>query len=354
MHQRRRAQIPADAHSHAEHRSGASSTAMLKDLYAPSPAIYWTDLLGSASLGWTAFVVACVSADSLITVVAIGLSTLLLYRAHLFIHELSHAAARIKGFAAAWNLTAGLPLLMPSCLAVGVHTHHHNRRSYGTARDPEYLPFGHSRLLILRFLLLNLALPELMALRFLMAGSVALLIPKLQRYLERHATSLAMNPAFVREVSATEHHTMMWQHAALLALWAPILVLLGVGILPSSVVLCWLVAATGVSTINGIRTLGAHRYLSEGLEFDRYGQVNDSIDVPGAWWTSLWAPIGHRYHALHHFAPALPYHNLAIAHRRIAASQRLGSPLAASTSPSLLAALAQLWATARTASTRQP
>jgi fatty acid desaturase len=34
----------------------------------------------------------------------------------------------------------------------------------------------------------------------------------------------------------------------------------------------------------------------------------------------LWAPVGLRYHALHHLLPRVPYHNLAEAHRRLVAA----------------------------------
>ena len=35
---------------------------------------------------------------------------------------------------------------------------------------------------------------------------------------------------------------------------------------------------------------------------------------------ALWAPVGLRYHALHHLLPGVPYHNLGEAHRRIASA----------------------------------
>ena len=45
--------------------------------------------------------------------------------------------------------------------------------------------------------------------------------------------------------------------------------------------------------------------------------MSDSIDTPGAFWTELWAPVGLRYHALHHYFPGIPYHNLKAAYSRL-------------------------------------
>jgi fatty acid desaturase len=47
---------------------------------------------------------------------------------------------------------------------------------------------------------------------------------------------------------------------------------------------------------------------------------------PPAMLPMLWAPVGLRYHALHHLLPNLPYHSLGRAHRRLLAQLPADSP----------------------------
>ena len=42
-----------------------------------------------------------------------------------------------------------------------------------------------------------------------------------------------------------------------------------------------------------------------------------SSQPPPGLWAGLWAPVGLRYHALHHLLPSMPYHSLGEAHRRL-------------------------------------
>jgi hypothetical protein len=71
------------------------------------------------------------------------LAALALYRALLFIHELTHIHKNaLPGFRLVWNLLVGIPMLTPSFMYEGVHTLHHARTRYGTAEDPEYLPLA--------------------------------------------------------------------------------------------------------------------------------------------------------------------------------------------------------------------
>ena len=98
---------------------------------------------------------------------------------------------------------------------------------------------------------------------------------------------------------------------------APWSLLAAFRILPWRFFAIWYLVSAVASFINTVRTLGAHRYASDGTPLDRDGQLGDSIDTPGAFWTELWAPVGLRYHALHHYFPGIPYHNLNNAYRRL-------------------------------------
>jgi fatty acid desaturase len=71
--------------------------------------------------------------------------------------------------------------------------------------------------------------------------------------------------------------------------------------------------------VNSIRTLVAHRYRNgKAIEVSFSDQFLDSVNVEGhPLVMELLAPVGLRYHALHHLFPSMPYHNLGVAHRRL-------------------------------------
>jgi fatty acid desaturase len=99
------------------------------------------------------------------------------------------------------------------------------------------------------------------------------------------------------------------------------------GVVPLHWLIQWYVISTGTLLINQVRTLAAHRYTNDGRPLTAIEQLLDSINLDG--WpipTVLAAPVGLRYHALHHFLPAVPYHSLGTLHRRLLAELPPDSP----------------------------
>ena len=318
---------------------------LVGDLHHPNPKIFWTDLFVSAVVGWTAFATAVVSRSWPLVIAAGLISAMALYRGLCFTHEITHIRKRaLPGFESAWNLLFGVPLLLPSFTYVGVHQSHHSLSTYGTKDDPEYLPFASSRRLIVAFSIQSSVLiPLLLLARFLVLAPIGLIYPPFHRWLEVYASSFSMNPAYRREVPAAVASKMRRWEVTSLAAWAGFFVLMLTGYWPWKALLVWLAVLGVVSFVNTMRVLGAHEYESDGTPRDRHGQLADSIDTPGGPWTELWAPVGLRYHALHHYFPGIPYHNLGIAYERILATAPGVTIYRESTSTSLRQSLRQLY-----------
>src|SRR5262249_53379965 len=101
-----------------------------------------------------------------------------------------------------------------------------------------------------------------------------------------------------------------------------------------------------VAVVNQLRTIGAHRWRNGGAEMDVVSQLLDSVNTPGAL-GAIWAPVGLRFHALHHFVPDLPYHTLGKAHRRLTRELPADSGYARTVSRGMLDSLGTLWRDAR-------
>jgi fatty acid desaturase len=153
--------------------------------------------------------------------------------------------------------------------------------------------------------------------RFLALAPLSFLFPPLHRWLLEHFSSLTINVSWRREITRELSRSVQMHTAAIFAVWGFGFVLMARGAAPARALAVWLTISALVSFVNTMRTLGAHEYESEGDPLDRAGQVADSIDTPGAFWTELWAPVGLRYHALHHYFPGIPYHSLPAAWKRL-------------------------------------
>ena len=299
---------------------------LTRDISTARPEIYWPDMLVSAALGFGALAGAIVI-DNVALAIGLGLvSVLALYRALLFIHEISHLHRNaLPGFRTAWNLAVGIPLLTPSLMYEQVHTIHHSRMRYGTAEDPEYLPLALMKPWSLPlFILIALLAPLAVLVRWGVLAPVGLIVPAVRTFAWERVSSLSINPDFRRRAPETEEQRrwFAWQQVGA-SLWALFIIStpFWLGWKP---VLVAFVVASGVAVINQLRTLVAHLWENDGERLSVTAQYLDSVNVPGMV-AGFWAPVGLRYHATHHLLPSLPYHSLHEAHRRISAHMGEGS-----------------------------
>jgi fatty acid desaturase len=317
----------------------------------PRPEIYWLDLLSSVFVGWTAFAWATVLAPwSVPKMIALFVATFALYRAVLFIHELAHIKpGSLPGFELAWNLLVGLPMLVPSLMYVGPHTDHHRRRIFGTHLDPEYEPIAHwSPLKILRSGIAMFLVPPMLLLRWGVLGPISWLVPPFRRFLIGSLSTLLINGRYKRRMptGSERDRWMLGEIGGAVVAWA-LMYSAWAGILSVSVFVQYYCLSAAVLMVNYARTLAAHRYDNSDVELDDLGQLLDSINLYGnSWLTALSAPVGLRYHALHHFMPALPYHSLGAVNRALLYELPAESPYRLTQVSGMIVALKDLFAVA--------
>jgi fatty acid desaturase len=307
---------------------------LTRDIAAHRPAIYWADMLGSALGGYAALAGAILLSGWMAWVSGI-VAVLLLYRALLFIHEISHFRKNeVPGFTLGWNMLVGIPMLTPSLMYEAVHTLHHARTRYGTVEDPEYLSLALMKPWALpAFLLIALLAPPALLIRFGLLAPLGAIFPPLRRLVWERFSALSINPEFRRRPAEPELRAKFaWQEAGA-ALWALLLAasVLWLGWRP---LLIALAVFSSVAVLNQLRTLVAHLWENEGEAMTVTGQYLDSVNVQSPL-AALWAPVGLRFHALHHLMPSLPYHALPEAHRRLHAELGMDSTYAQSIHPGM-------------------
>ncbi len=317
---------------------------LTKGLGEARPAIYWADMLIFSAIGY-AGIAAAIMIGSLGIKLAAGLiAALAMYRALMFIHELTHIHRdALAGFRTSWNLLVGIPLLTPSFMYEGVHTIHHKRTQYGTIEDPEYLPLALMKpwSLPLFVLIALLALAALLV-RAAVLVPLGALIPAIRKFTWERFSSLSINPDFRRRPPEGDFAGRVhWQEAGVFVWsWALIGSIFAFGWQPLAIAF-GVLSLTAV--LNQLRTLVAHLWENEGEPMTVTAQFLDSVNVPPPGIAAeLWAPVGLRYHALHHLMPSMPYHDLPEAHRRLARELGSGSTYEGANHPGMLVLVARI------------
>ena len=296
---------------------------LTRDLATPNPRIFWSDFLASACVGYAGLAVAILSGNLWLQCVAGLISVLALYRAGGFIHEVSHVKhSALPGFRFGFNAVIGVPLLVPSYMYEGIHNLHHARTRYGTDQDPEYLPLALMKPWTLPlFIFASLLAPFALLFRNAVLAPLSLFIPALRKIVVERYSGLAINPAFRRRPAEGEAHRNWIIQETAASIWS--IVLLGgvfSGFIPLNAFVIFLAIVSSVAVLNQVRTLVAHLWENDGEPLSVTAQFLDSVNVPPpGMLASIWAPVGLRYHALHHLLPSVPYHALGEAHRRLTA-----------------------------------
>ncbi len=323
---------------------------MVLDLGHPKKWLYCADFLLSYSVAIAAFALAYPHPFGSLIFWAWGLvSMLAFYRALSFIHEISHFRQRLGGFGTLWNALAGMPMAFPSFMYTRSHAIHHNPNSYGTAADGEYISFHNtSRWQMVLYLASSFWTPPLLVLRFAILYPISLFVPPLRKFLVERGSSVVITFDYVGEgPKGSEVREWRTMETACCVFWLIVLTLCVQGIIPWRILgMGYLVMSTAL-VLNGMRTLAAHRFANDGTTLTLESQLLDSVNLsnnyPAAILSTLAAPVGLRFHALHHLFPFLPYHSLGEAHRRLSARLPQDSTYHLASEPGVLPAVGKLW-----------
>ncbi len=335
----------------------AEARGHVRDLFAPREWIYWVDFLATILVGHAMYGATRLLYDIhleplwlrlAIQAVTFSLTCICYYRAVMFVHELVHVPEkRFRAFRIVWNLLCGVPFLVPS-FTYYPHLDHHRRKMFGTEHDGEYLPLARmSPWWIVLYLSQCLWVPPLAVIRFGILTPLTWLSPALRRFIHQRASSLVMDPAYLRPLpTAAVKRIIFFQELACF------LFLAACAIVPPVFLNRWpipfLIQAYSIAVVlvflNAVRTLAAHRWWSDGEEGTFVDQMLDSVTLDN---DSLLAvlinPVGLRYHATHHLFPSMPYHNMRAAHKRLLERLPADSSYRQTVGTSVWATIGDLW-----------
>ncbi len=304
--------------------SQASYIKLTKPFMARNMLQYWVDFLCT----WSLFVMGMVAwlfAPMALSIIGLIIGIFAAYRCGSFMHEIVHFNRRSKeemAFKAGWNLLFGIIILSPSRL-YDAHLEHHMPKSFATIEDPEYVPITNRSFFGLAFFVFHHVLGPitLVAVRMFL-NPIIWIFPALgAKLMNGKGTSLVINWDYI---PTDKTKATAFDRFAIVASTALLYVYLGAiisGLVPLVIVAKILALIIISMVLNGVRTLVAHRYINyDRQSVSREEQLLDSVNLMGnPIIGGLLAPVGLRYHALHHLVQALPYHSLEPAHKKLMA-----------------------------------
>lgn len=297
--------------------------AIVRDLLKPNLALYLCDFLITITLVYLSLAVFLQSENfSVVQILSFIVTAISMYRASAFIHEIEHQrSSSFRSFVCLWNLLWGVPFFMPSFL-YDDHVSHHSNMKYGTNHDSEYLSLSKQRTYRSLGMLFGVLLkPFFGPVRFILLTPLSLLSRRVDRFVwSRFSCIYAFNWLLYRrpyDASAMSYGRWVQEIATWIFAWSAVSLCV-FEIIPFSVLFKVYLVTAFWMFVNQLRTLAAHSYrrYSESTSYAEQMLDSNTFDRGGLL-TELWAPVGLRYHALHHIMPSLPYHSMGMAHRRL-------------------------------------
>jgi fatty acid desaturase len=321
--------------------------AIIHDLFEQKPYRYYLDLLLSASIGWTGYVLALgypmfTTGSGCYVLIAV----LAFFRTLNLIHPIFHLPAIHRDrMRIAFDLVFGIPFLAPYFLYERSHAAHHKLSVYGTLQDPEYIRFTRlNRYVILGFSSLNILLPPALYLRFSVGTLLSYFHPALRRKFLTSISSFSVRRSFRRPLpEGTEKKVLLMEESVASVYAMGLLIATMFSVVTPQLILQGLLIGVLLALMNAAQFLTLHRYDEPGADLD--AQILDTWNSPGSvsLINEIWAPVGQRFHALHHCFPTLPYHNLAKAHRRLKQELSHKSIYHSTENPGFYRAVSKLW-----------
>jgi fatty acid desaturase len=339
-----------------ENFSLTEARSIVADLFTANERIYWIDFLLTISLGHLFFALTrltfslpleSIASKLAIAAIAFSVQCACFYRAVMFVHEIVHLPEKkLRAFRVIWNLLCGIPFMVPSFTYYS-HLDHHRRKMFGTEHDGEYLPLANlSPWWIVIYLTQCLWVPPLAVIRFGILTPLAWLSPALRRLIHQRASSLVMDPSYIRPLPTKTalRFIRLQELGCFLFLIACLIVPIVVRRWPIPFVAQTYATAVVLILMNSLRTLASHRWASGGQEGTFVDQMLDSVTMDNeSPWAILINPVGLRYHATHHLFPSMPYHNMRTAHKRLLARLPEDSPYRRTVGSSIWPIIGQLW-----------
>lgn len=293
------------------------ATQELSDLTSPSLRRFQIEFALSAITYWAAFFVGVTGQTPTTRLTAIAIAVLACFRCIMFLHPIFHLPRPLRlKMQNTYDWLFGIWGLIPYALYAETHRVHHHPAHTASNRDPEYLAFSKtSRAFIASYIAKSLLIPSLLLIRFTTLTWLGTFSLPLRKWVELKASALSLRPDFEARIPTEAERKKRLRKEWIGSLFFVSLVVASPGGLA-----IWFFVATACSLMNALQLLVLHEYRGrEEKASSTYDELDDTttFTTQTPWFTEIWAPVGQRFHALHHLVPNLPYYAMPEAHARL-------------------------------------